>query len=371
MTVRVRSAGWLVILIGLGGCQNFRPSTSISRLAQSARSVIRPADREESRSRQTWDWATAIPLDAKRAEVVPTSVPPDVLAALVPQLGSEIQLASAVSGQAEAWGVAARVVEADGHRITNCAQLDHLVEQALARRAPTKVSLTSHSGGQPGTLEMQPLQLAALSNAIAPAHPTMRVEEEGVPGLWIRDGATRCRLMVRAERSRGVLQLVLSLGTYWGEQQLLPVDIRARCDGESLLCLDATSTLNRLYGLSESVPQSSHSFALVAESEDYNLPTSYKLIQESIDESASLQEHRRAPALLPSEGNEYPGPAALGDARALAAMLLRQQLYEPGESERIGWVLFAGDALKDGGEVTIELDLGSGPQTLTFRVPST
>ena len=65
-----------------------------------------------------------------------------------------------------------------------------------------------------------------------------------------------------------------------------------------------------------------------------------------------------------------PGPAVLGDARALTGILLQRQLFRPGDPERTGWIVFAGESLNAGGAIDIDLDLGSGLQRFRFAVPT-
>ena len=76
------------------------------------------------------------------------------------------------------------------------------------------------------------------------------------------------------------------------------------------------------------------------------------------------------PALIAVPGVVYPGPPALGDARALRGFLLQRQLYQPGDPERTGWIMFAGQEFKRGCTIEIDVDLGRGPRRTRFRLPT-
>ena len=66
----------------------------------------------------------------------------------------------------------------------------------------------------------------------------------------------------------------------------------------------------------------------------------------------------------------YPGSPILGDARALSAFLLQRELYQPNGPQKVGWVMFAGEVLKGGGTVQLDLDFGNGVRRLQLIVPN-
>lgn len=378
---RIVSLAFAAVMTWSIGCQTPGGvlSGAMSREAKETRTTI--ADSVQSATRNgrgsvsggdtlaPWNWATGIPGNLQRAEVVSVDVPQDVVAMLAPDMGqNKIQL---VSGSHSPTGI--RVVEANGRRISNCAQFQSVVEHALSTESSTEIVLAAATGNRESAerLELSPSELTSLSNMVSPGESVMRVDEDGSPWVLIRNEATRCRMMVRAERSRGLVQVVLSLGVCWGEQKKLPLEVRADCDGHDLQCLTATDALNLLYGRISSSEQRSASFAHTSELDEYMLPTSYKSIQKEFSQRASLHSIAALqPALISLQNTSYPGPAPLGDARALSTMLLQKNLYEAGENERIGWILFADEAVRDGGDITIQLDLGAGPQEYTFKVPA-
>src|SRR5262249_3266735 len=189
----------------------------------------------------------------------------------------------------------------------------------------------------------------ALAQATAPEEPLMRVTEDGNQWVLVRQSGVRCKIMSRVERSRGLLQMVVSLGLCWGPEVQLPCEVRVTCDGQPLQCLTAADTLELLYGHEshgESASDPSRgAFSIVSEREDYLMPTNYKRLQEAQAEARASTPVPSIPALATVAGLAYPGPAILGDARALAAFLLQKQIYQAGEPERINWLMFSGEAL--------------------------
>ena len=101
------------------------------------------------------------------------------------------------------------------------------------------------------------------------------------------------------------------------------------------------------------------------------IPTNFNRLNEQITKAARRSS---APPLLPAlaslQGVRYPGPAVLGDARALSAFLLQRQLYQPGDLERTGWIVFAGESLRKSRQFEIQVDLGGGPRRIKFSFPN-
>lgn len=339
------------------------------------RSWQRITETKEPPAITRWDWASGVPTGAPRADLCAASVSPDAVAYFLPELKRDgVQLVS-MSGRTAAF----HIVNVDGHPIRNCADLNLALVEAIDAEKDIQVDLTVADGRAASTtvaaMVDQPT-LLSLTHAVADDQPVMRVAEDGNLWLWIRDGGVRGKLMVRVERERGLLQVVLSVANCWGNQELLPVEVRAACDEEPLRCLSAADTLEVLYGEGidtegDAYDEASVSFAEVSEGDDYLIPTNYKrLYEQSVANVGKTAAPVARPALASLPGVAYPGPAILGDARALTGVLLQRQLYEPRDPERSGWILYAGPTLSGGSVVDISLDLGSGPKTYRFQIPA-
>jgi hypothetical protein len=177
--------------------------------------------------------------------------------------------------------------------------------------------------------------------------------------------------MARVERQRGLLHLAVAEAVCWGPQATLPREVQASCNGVSLQCLTVAQALDTLYGGKAARPAqadaASCSFAAISEREDYLLPINYKRLQQELDQAQP--QSRTIPAFAALPGVAYPGPALLGDARALSGFLLQRQIYTPGQPERIGWLVFAGDVLRNASAVQVVIDLGNGPVQAVFALP--
>src|SRR5205823_445959 len=180
----------------------------------------------------------------------------------------------------------------------------------------------------------------------------------------------------RVERNHCLMHVAVSLGVCWGSPTNLPLDVQATCDGAALQCLTVSEALDALYGgprqAGPTGPGSANanSFRAVSERADYLLPTNYKRLQHALDEEAKdSTAPPPGPAFATLPGLGYPGPALLGDARALSGFLLQRQVCQPGEPERVGWLVFQGDALRHGRPVQVSVDLGHGFNHLMFSLP--
>lgn len=307
-----------------------------------------------------WNWTNALPQDVSRAEIVPTSVPSEVVAVLVPSSDNEIRLASHRPTSPTS------VSRVDGRQIANCAQLQSIVERVLESGDSSEVVL--EQGNTPlTTVSLTAEQLAVLSNRVGESSAALRIDDEEGTWLLIRDQGIRCRVLLKVDRKRGLIQMVMSLGIYYGSQQLLPKEVKLEADGTRMRCLTASETLARLYE-EDSRPDADNasSFALVSESDNYLAPTNYRELEEL--HRGSKEYESQQPALLQLRDKPYPGSALLGDARALSTLMLRQELYSPGESERVGWIMFGSNAAREATSFNLTLDLGSGPKRFTFRV---
>src|SRR5262249_14850971 len=138
-----------------------------------------------------------------------------------------------------------------GHSVKHCNQLNDEVERVVAAGKPVQVALLAADAApnaSPTSINLEPPALVALSQLAAPEPALMRITEDGNPWILLRQDGVRCKIMARVERSRGLLQLIISLGVCWGPQVLLPAEIQASCDGRPLQCLTAADTLELLYG---------------------------------------------------------------------------------------------------------------------------
>jgi hypothetical protein len=229
------------------------------------------------------------------------------------------------------------------------------------------------SGSVAKTIALTPTSLRALEHGVARSEKTIRVFEDGNPWIVIREANVRSKLTARVERTSGLMQVVMTLELLAGPPVLLPVEVTATCQGMPLQCLTVAEALETLYGRvppDERVKSSNdsslidhRSFAVVSQRDEYLVPTNYKRLQEETKRAAGL------PAFAVVSGTSYPGSPLLGDARALAQFALQPQLCQPGEPERIGWIIFSGEALKQGGRIQIDVDLGHGPIPIAFLVP--
>ncbi len=318
----------------------------------------------------TWSWVAAVPSSVPRAELLRPTISRETLAALVPDLRQDgCALASAPPPSS-----ALVVTRVQNLALKDCNQLHHAVETCLDAGKPVQVEFVSEAaaGSAPLNATVKPPALLPFLQGVAPGEPQMRVTEGGNPWVVLRQDGTRCKVMARVERTRGLLQVVLSLAVCSGPPVQMPVDVRAFCDNEPLACLTVAETLELLYGKRKQneagAAETTGSFASVSERADYLLPTNYKRLQEA-QANAGRSTVPAVPALATVAGVAYPGPAILCDARALCAFLLQKQIYQAGEPERVSWLMLSGPALRKGGTLQLTLDLGKGPTSLTFALP--
>ena len=77
------------------------------------------------------------------------------------------------------------------------------------------------------------------------------------------------------------------------------------------------------------------------------------------------------PSCISLPGVGCPGSPVLGDARALTSFLLQRRIGRADRlQEEVGWVVFGGAELDEGGELLLEIDLGAGPVRIPFQVPA-
>ena len=151
---------------------------------------------------------------------------------------------------------------------------------------------------------------------------------------------------------------------------LLPVEVKASFDDKPLNCMNVSQSLEMLYRstnppLDDQVDHSS--FATVSEQDDFLIPTNYRELDIELQERKPIS--MPVPALATVPGEVYPGPAILGDARALTGFMLQRHWLEPGGQEKTGWILFAGGEVKLASRVSVEIDLGYGLRKIDFMLP--
>jgi hypothetical protein len=333
----------------------------------------KPKPTEQPDKLPEWDWACGIPRSVKRADLVPATIAGQTLTRL---LGSsdnpDVRLASLSTDDA-----GLQIAQVAGKSVQNYEQLCAAAQRAAEQGDQLEVTVrgtglaTESADAQ---FRVAPPTLLAIAQRAAQSEEMLRVTEDGNPWILIRDGDVRCRITARVERESGLMQLVLSLGVVRGGAPTeLPCEIRATCNGKPLRCLTVADALEQLYDpkprreLSQpeedTTNSDQYSFAAISHADDYQVPTNYKRLQDQTKRAGGL------PALAVIPGTFYPGSPVLGDARALTAFVLQRQLCQPGDPDKIGWVIFSGESLKAGGTVSVAIDLGSGPRQVNFLIP--
>jgi hypothetical protein len=273
----------------------------------------------ESPRTQDWHWLTGLATSGTRAELLPADVPTELLLSLLrPDQGSQFE--------GKELPATARVTRVASYSISDCQRLHTVVERCGQAKKKPAVKAAIALGEQ-GTHEFDLLQeaLLRLALAAAPAEPVIRLSEDGNPWLLVRHEGIACKVLARVERNRKILHVNLSVRPQTGAARKLPADVTASCSGTPLTCLTASDALSHLY---DEAPTLSNrpgaGFAVVAEREDYLLPKNYSRIAEAFDRRG--QAKPKTPALSSQLGVAYPGPAPLGDARALSGFLMQPQL---------------------------------------------
>ena len=318
-----------------------------------------------------WDWATLIPKEVPRAERIMVDVDPKTGIAILPELGQsrEIQLASYDSE-----AVPSRIVHAAGKPVSSFADLEAVAVRAKQDNEFVQVTFRMETGtaGPIGKIvDASPENLTALSQVAAPKHRMIRINENGNPWILLRKDGLRIKLMGRAERETGLLQLVFEQSLCWGYETVAIDEVSVTCDGTPMRCLSVAETLQALYGepapLDPEPGSDSFSYAAVSERDDYFVPVNYKALFERYSNAVR---HSTQPTPVPAfacvAGESYPGPAILGDARALAAFLMQRRVLQAGEKPAVHWLVFSSDRLKEGGDIIVQANCAGEEFTLKF-----
>jgi hypothetical protein len=315
-----------------------------------------------------WQWATAIPHDVPRAELIAAQVNGTALAQIIPEFGHQkIQLAgySDAPQQIEISHLAAKPIH-------NCQ--DFFAAAAGAAESGKAVQCdfteTSQTERKPVAALIDAKALRALEAQVASEQPVMRLNRDGNPYVIFRRNGVSCQLTARVERSHGILQVIAALCNCSGSPKMLPVEMTATCDGHPLGCLTCAGAIERLYGPPSKKPVEPirTSFARVSEDDEYLMPTNCRHYLDKMAERFRETVPSTQPALAAIQGTPYPGPAVLGDARAMAAFLLQRRVYATGEPEHVGWTLFGDNCLTTGEHIEIAIDLGAGVERYTLVV---
>jgi hypothetical protein len=305
-----------------------------------------------------------------RAELIAAQLKSTALAQIVPDVGDKkIQLAgySDAPQQMEISHIAAKPIR-------NCQ--DFFAAEAAAAESGKAVQCDfTESGSPPGSKPVAAMvdqkSLLSLKAQVASDQPVMRLSHDGNPYVLIRRNGVSCQLTARVERTHGILQVITDLSNCSGSPKMLPVEMTASCDGQPLACLSCAAAIERLYGAptkKKPVELARTSFARVSEDDEYLMPTNCRGFLDKMAERFRDSVPSTQPAFAAVQGTPYPGPAVLGDARALAAFLLQRRMYAAGEPEHVGWALFAGDSLLTGEHIEIGIDLGGGIERYTLMV---
>lgn len=359
---------WLPGLLGLLFVATSLGCSSISGGARSLSDRVKriSSPSESSDEVVIWDWTLGIPMDAPRAELLAATVPNNAIAQFLPQLQtSQVRLVSTHDAFA---GYEIRNV--DGTAISNCADLHQALERVTNASGDVQVDLAP-VGAPVGTsetaLRVDQQTLLALGHSTAQSSAAIRVSEGGNPMLLIRDGGIRANLVVRIERQLGMVQLVMTTSNCWQQDARLPVEVTVKAGESPLHCLTVSAALELLYGDAKAaLSEGSSSFATTSEREDYLLPVNYNRLSKQRDPRGI---DTQGTALASLGGMHYPGPAMLGDARALTGILMQQELLKSGETSRTGWLIFADESVTSAEHIDVSIDLGSGPKSYRFMVP--
>ena len=323
-----------------------------------------------------WQWTSALPQAVPRAESVASTVRRESAAPILAKNKDwPVQQASFTDDPGTL-----EVINIGGQKVANLSDLVRAEDLALERHGKTQVDI-SLPGNDPGhivAVTLDRAELKSFCNSVSLEANKVRITQDGNPWIVVRSGDIRCKLTARVEKSRGLMQVVMSIDSSAASDLIQPRDVKAACDGQPLNCLDASETLACLYGKpgakkekdKKSATPKSGSFAVVSEREDYAIPTNYN----SLAQKYEMQFGKSAiaapePALIVGAKERFPGSGILGDARALSGFLLQRQQLKQDAPTVTGWVIFSGEGLKKAENIEITVDLGSGPHKMQFSLP--
>lgn len=369
-----RSIGLLLCVVALSGCGAWRESRMGTWLSDSTAGVRASAKQLTTKTPKElppFVWASAAPSNVTRGEVVTTTMPAQEFARFAPL--PTIQLVSSQHAPPPAY----QITHINDCPVTNCSDLLLALDETDAAAKDVQVDFVAVGGagtGAPQAVKVPRDVAMAMTQSIAPDQQLLRVVDGGQQWLVCREGSVRAGILVRVERTRRMMQLVLTLSNFWGHETLLPLEVRASCDGKPLRCLRVQDTLELMYGKGDlaKLPDdvNGNSFAAISDREDYLVPTNYGPLYEQFVARTRNSMRPVLPAVASVEGESYPGPAILGDARALTGFGLQKQLYRPDGRENTGWLFFAGSELANCQSIEIDADFGAGLRHFQFHIPT-
>jgi hypothetical protein len=211
--------------------------------------------------------------------------------------------------------------------------------------------------------------LRSLEDALLPEGKVVRTSDDGVEWLTLRGAGLVVRASLRVNREKKLGQLLLSLQKVEGDDELLPRDVVVERQGKPCHCLTASEVLERLYGSSGAAPLAGNGrFAVVAEREDYLTLGNYRRLEARRLVAKPKRSDAGEPRLAGFAGVPYPGPPILGDARALAAFLLRKEKLGPRDGERTAWLFFDLAPMSSGESIRVSIDIGRSPIVFEFKI---
>jgi hypothetical protein len=260
-------------------------------------------------------------------------------------------------------------------RVRTLADLDNAVANAVATSSGKDAVVefaVAYPGTPPAPARVRTCDLVALAHTCVPERQAVRIVDEGNPWVLLKDGAVRCKLMLRKERNSNLIHVVTSLKVCWGQPRKLPRALGMNCDGNPLRCLSVSEVLDQLYGEKkrDDTQPALAAFTEIAESDEFVTPVNYRLLETKLAKDQRLASSRPYPAFAVVGGYAYPGPPVLGDARALSGFMLQPRVYSSEEPEHVGWVVFDATSQAGRGDFEVVVDVGSGPQHVHFRIPN-
>jgi len=346
-------------------------SKQVGKFKNSVIGLVQAVTPDDQADPIRWEWAAGIPQAVVKGESVPVHVPEDVVAHFAPgAINPGLRLASATPAVPMAISVV------NDTRIRTLADLDQSLQEALDTadgKAPVVEFVGGMAGSVPIPVQVAPNNLVALAHACVPERTPVRVIEDGNLWVLVKDDAVRCKIMIRKERYSQLLHVVVSLKVCWGPPRKLPVGLTASCDGQALSCQSVAGVLDQLYADERDKDDSDAavvSYNEISELDEFLIPVNYRALEAKLADDQRLASLRPHPAFAVVGGYAYPGPPVLGDARALSGFMLQPRVFSADESEHVGWVVFDSSTVPDGEFYETTIDLGSGPQTIRFKVPN-
>ena len=208
-------------------------------------------------------------------------------------------------------------------------------------------------------------QIAILAHQIAPDLVPIRYQANQRSWVHFRDQDIRLRFQTRVSPEHGMIHLILGVQNHGVNEKLLPANIQVVVNDSPTSCLSAAEVLERIYGEPQRRSAGEKDFATASESSRYLVPSNFDKLAESYE---GMDESESFPAMLPEITQPYPGPAILGDARALSGLLMQRHLLKPGREELSGWVVFGTQPFDSNSEIVLKIDLGNGQRIIPLEI---